>query len=427
MRSMERTDAVIHFRGSCYCVHKEHLASKSNYLKRLLKESSRINISPLLNITPETFQLVVDYCHSGSIVISPVNVAALRIAAELLEMSDVENGGRAGANLWQKTEDYIIQRAIGVNKRFVVIILQSCLSQMPEAETAANLASRCIEGLASMLDEGDNIVNYLQDIKTLHCKDFRLIAESLCKKCKKLTKTAGQDLLYQIVDFYFKEITENLTDEEKLGICNYIECDSLSPELLMHAVRNPRLPLRFVVQALYIERLNSPSTAISDDMKKPQCESPESQTLGVLLQRDAALNQVAQLQSAMDATSWRVQTLEKELKVMRKIVQNNCEVTGDEMNYVRSSSCRNDLERKVIRGQRASISSTSFRRTGKIVCDDARSLGSDHNSTDIKVDQHKKFGRRLVNGLKSAFGVGTSNKKNNGGSKLHRRNSPDYK
>lgn len=164
-----------------------------------MKESSQITVSPPLNITPKTFELVADYCYSGAIVITPVNVAALRIAAELLEMSNVENGASTGDNLQQKTEDYF-HRAIAVNKEYASIVLRSCLSQMPEAETAVNLVTKYIEAL-SLVDEGDNIVNYLRDIKTVHCEDFRLIAESLYKK---FTRTKGQDLLYRIVDLYFK-------------------------------------------------------------------------------------------------------------------------------------------------------------------------------------------------------------------------------
>lgn len=114
-------------------------------------------------------------------------------------MSNVEEGASTGDNLRQKTETYF-RRAIAVNKEYASIVLRSCLSQMPEAETAANLVSKCIEALA-IVDDGDNIINYLQDIKTVGCEDFRLIAESLYQK---LTRTEGQDLLYRIVDLYFK-------------------------------------------------------------------------------------------------------------------------------------------------------------------------------------------------------------------------------
>lgn len=426
MEKERETDVEIQVQGSCFCLHKEPLTSKSNYLKRLLKESSRITVSPPLNITAKTFELVADYCYSGAIVITPVNVAALRIAAELLEMSNVENGASKGDNLLQKTDDYF-QRSIAVNKEYASIVLRSCLSQMPEAETAVNLVSKYIEALA-LVDEGDNIVDYLRDIKTVHCEDFRLIAESLYKK---FTTTKGQDLIYRIVDLYFKEYTGNITDEQKMGICNYIDCNILSPQLLMHAVQNPRLPLRFVVQAMFIGQLNTRRTVISAannyDIKKTHYESPDADTLGALLQRDAALRQVAQLKSVMDATSSRIQSLEKELSVMRQVVQDNTVVKSNQIDSGRSASFR--LGRKVERGQRGSVSASSyrsFRSKERKISDEEQSWCDDHNSTgssDITKVEQKNLGRRLINGLKSAFRVGTSNKKNSsetsGGSKVN--------
>ncbi|WOH10183.1 hypothetical protein DCAR_0729646 [Daucus carota subsp. sativus] len=421
MAKERETDVAIHVQGSCFCLHKEPLTSKSSYLKRLLKESCRITVSPPLNITAKTFELIADYCYTGAIVITPVNVASLRIAAELLEMSNVDDGATKGENLRQKTETYF-RRAIAVNKEYASIVLRSCLSQMPEAETSANLVSKCIEALA-LVDDRDNVVDYLQDIKTVHCEDFRLIAESLYKK---LTRTEGQDLLYRIVDLYFKEYTGNITDEQKMGICNYIDCNILSPQLLVHAVQNPRLPLRFVVQAMFIEQLNTRRTVISaannHEIKRTYYESPESDTLGALLQRDAALRQVAQLKSAMDATSSRIQSLEKELSVMRQVVQDSSVVASSQIDSGRSASFRLDLERKVGRGQAGSASALSyrsFRRKERKISDEEQSWG---DSSSITKAEQKNLGRRLMNGLKSAFGVGTSNKKNtsqtSGGSKV---------
>ncbi|XP_074326519.1 BTB/POZ domain-containing protein At3g49900-like [Apium graveolens] len=283
MEPKTSSNAEILVQGSCFFADKERMGSKSNYLKRLFElESSRITISPPLNITAQTFEFIVGYCYGGSIVITPINVAALRIAAELLEMSTGEDGAK-GDNLCQKTEDYF-KKAIDVNRKFVVMILQSCLSQMPEAETTANLVSKCIEALASKVDEGESIVNYLQDIKTVSYKDFELIAESLYKK---LTGTAGQDLLYQIIDFYFEEHSGNVTDEQKTRICNYIDCKILSPQLLMHAVQNQRLPIRFVIKAVHIERLKAGGTIVSaannHDSEKTECETADAHTLGALL------------------------------------------------------------------------------------------------------------------------------------------------
>lgn len=110
------------------------------------------------------------------------------------------NGGR-DESLRQNTETYF-RRAIAVNREYASIVLRSCLAQMPEAETAAALVSKCIEALTLFDDDNyNNVVNYLHDIKTVRCEDFRLIAESMHRT---LTRIGGQDLLYRIVDLYFK-------------------------------------------------------------------------------------------------------------------------------------------------------------------------------------------------------------------------------
>lgn len=401
-----KTDVAIHVQDSCFHLHKDPLATKSNYLKRLLTESSQITLSPPLNITPQTFHLVADHCYGAHVVITPSNVAPLRIAAELLEMTE-SNGGR-DESLRHKTETYF-RRAIAVNREYASIVLRSCLAQMPEAETTAALVSKCIEALTLVDDDDDNnVVNYLHDIITVRCEDFRLIAESMHRT---LTRIGGQDLLYRIVDLYFKEYTGNITDEQKMQICNYIDCSILSPQLLMHAVQNPRMPLRFVVQAMFIEQLNTRRSVLSAANHHAMIKTTTHQktdhtaTLGALLQRDAALRQVVQLKSAMDATSSRIQSLEKELSGMRRAVLDKTENLRNEqtLDNGRSASFRLISERKVERGQRGSISWSSFR--GGISSSEESCDGSITPMAD-----RKNFGRRLMNGLKRISSLGRSKK-----------------
>lgn len=191
-------------------------------------------------------------------------------------------------------------------------------------------------------------------------------------------------------------------------------------------MQNPRLPLRFVIQAVYIERLKTSNALVfaanNHDKKKTHCESADAHTPGALPQRDVELHQVAQLQSTMDATSYHIQNMEKELRVMKQIIDDNTEGKRIQINRGISSSCRQDLGKKVEKGQKGSLSSIFIRRGNKI-SDEAQILDNDYNnsgsSNTTKVEQ-KNFGTRLMNGLKRVFGVGTSNKKNGGGSKAHK-------
>lgn len=186
----------------------------------------------------------------------------------------------------------------------------------------------------------------------------------------------------------------------------------------MHAVQNPRMPLRFVVQAMFIEQLNTRRSVLSAAnhhaiKTTTHQKTDHTATLGALLQRDATLRQVAQLKSAMDATSSRIQSLEKELSGMRRAVLDKTEnlINEQPLDNGRSASFRLSSERKVERGQRGSISSSSFRairskeKAGGISWSEESSDGSITPRAD-----RKNFGRRLMNGLKRISTLGRSKK-----------------
>ncbi|KAL3526883.1 hypothetical protein ACH5RR_011539 [Cinchona calisaya] len=408
LASGDEIDVVIHVEDSCFYLHKAPLRARSGYMKRQLKKSSELSISPPLNITAETFSLVTEYCYGARIVITPFNVAPLRIAAELLEMT--EANGTPHDNLRQKTETYF-RRVVSVNKECAAVVLRSGVSLLPEAETTASLVSRCIEALMLMHDgdaagagAGAGSITCLNDVLKLQPDEFQVVVESMNKRL------TSHDLLYRIVDLYLKGNIGKLTEEEKIRMCNYIDCTILSSQVLMHAVQNPRMPLRFVVQAMFIEQLNTRRSILSaanhHQNHRPQNEpqNVDSVTLGAILQRDAALRQVAQLKAAMTTTNSRIQSLEKELSGMRRRLQES-ENTRNTLDSDRSQSFRFSSENKIERGQIGSVSSASFRI---ITHKDHRAGGSsssDQESSDRSPVVEKKLGRRFINGLRSAFRV----------------------
>lgn len=367
-------------------------------MKRLLKDSSELSLSPPLNITAETFSLVTEFCYGAHIVITPFNIAPLRIAAELLEMT--EANGTPDDNLRQKTETYL-RRVVAVNQEYATVVLRSAVSLLPEAETTACLVSRCIEALMSMHDgDGAGAMTCLNDVLRLGPDDFQLVVESLNQRL------TIHDLLYRVVDLYLKGHIGKITEEQKTRMCNYIDCTILSSQVLMHAVQNPRMPLRFVVQAMFVEQLNTRRSIFSAADHRSRKNSDEaSTTLGAILQRDAALRQVAQLKAAMSTTNSRIQSLEKELNGMRKRLQES-QNTQDSLDSGRSQSCRFSSENKIERGQVGSVSSASFRiMTSKDRRGAGGSSSSDQESSDRSRLAEKKLGRRLMDGLKSALRV----------------------
>ncbi|GFP78899.1 BTB/POZ domain-containing protein at3g49900, partial [Phtheirospermum japonicum] len=320
-----------------YLISQEALIARSAHLRRKLTEFPEITLSPPLNITAQTFSSVTEFCYGAHVEITPSNVAALRTAAELLDMT--ESYGPEDQNLQQITEEYF--------------------------------------------------------------RDFQLILESTSQRL-----TDCHDLLYRIIDIFLKENIETLSDDHKIQMCNYIDCGILSPKLLMHAVQNPRMPLRFVVQAMFLQQLNTRHNIISAandhlNNKKHGEDQKDSITLGAILQRDAALRQVSHLKAVMSATNSRIQTLERELSGMRKLM-NESESIKNRIDSGRSASFRfsSDSSNKIERGQRGSVSALSLRNVKTEVMS-----SSEESSSDGCPKVEKSFGRRLVSGLKSAFGL----------------------
>ncbi|XP_009765086.1 BTB/POZ domain-containing protein At3g49900 [Nicotiana sylvestris] len=401
------TDVVIRVEESRFRLHKDPLTARSGFLKRNLKGQSELTLSPPLKITAEIFSLIAEFCYDAHIVITPFNVAALRTAAELLEMTEANNMA-GGENLAQKTEAYF-RRVIAVNREYASIVLRSCVPLLPECETMSSVLSRCIEAL-SLADDGNGVMRCLNDVKELRPVDFQLVVQSMNRWL-----SGSHDQLYRVVDLYLKGYKGKISDEEKIAMCNYIDCTILSPQLLMHAVQNSRMPLRFVVQAMFVEQLNtrrSILTATAADNHHHHhinhLQNKNEVSLGTILERDAALRQVAQLKAAMNATSSRIQSLENELSGMRKLLKESDQNTKSNLTHdsARSASFRLSSENKIDRGQIGSVSSASFR----ILTGRERGLLASSNSSEVSYELSMKveksnFSRRFMNGLKSAFRV----------------------
>ncbi|XP_077220342.1 phototropic-responsive NPH3 family protein [Tasmannia lanceolata] len=361
-----KPDVFLLVHGRCFHLHKDPLISRSTYLKRYLTVTPEITVILPSKITAETFATVASFCYGSDIVITPFNVASLRIAAELLDMT--EENGIGDENLQRKTETFFRQ-AVAVNREYAAIVLCSCLALLPEAEETAFLASRCIEAL--VLTEGFDGVSkdsWVDGVASLTVEEFQMIAESMKERFIR-----NHDVLYKIVDLYLMHHhTGTLTEEQKSKICFTVDCNKLSQHLLIHAVQNPKMPLRFVIQAMLIEQLNTRRSVFSVASAD---RAGHSVTLGNILQRDAALRHMTQLKESMEATSTKIKSLESDVVGMKKRLKESEALDG-----LRSESFRFSSE----------ISGKSCKGNSK---------------------SKKSFGRILANGLKNVFRMSLSSKK----------------
>lgn len=88
---------------------------------------------------PEIFEKAAKFCYGVNFEITVHNVAALRCAAEFLQMTD----GYCDNNLAGRTEDFLSQ--VGLSSLSgAVVILKSCEDLMPLAEEIG-IVHRCLD------------------------------------------------------------------------------------------------------------------------------------------------------------------------------------------------------------------------------------------------------------------------------------------
>nr|GMD38515.1 BTB/POZ domain-containing protein At5g48130 [Ipomoea batatas] len=134
----------IRFANRTYNLHKHLLLSKSGYFKKKLDESEEVELPDDFPGGAETFEAIALFIYGSPTLIDPFNVAALRCAAEFLEMTE----GHSPGNLCERFDIYLNQVVL---QRWddTLVVLQRCQSLLPWAEDLL-IVSRCIESLAFM-------------------------------------------------------------------------------------------------------------------------------------------------------------------------------------------------------------------------------------------------------------------------------------
>ncbi|KAK6246721.1 hypothetical protein QUC31_018286 [Theobroma cacao] len=137
------TDVVVEAGEANFNLHKFMLVAKSNYIRKLILETkeadlTRINLSDIPG-GPEIFEKAAKFCYGVNFEITVHNVAALRCAAEYLQMTD----NYCDSNLAGRTEDFLSQVALH-SLSGAVVVLKSCEDLLPMAEEL-KIVQRCID------------------------------------------------------------------------------------------------------------------------------------------------------------------------------------------------------------------------------------------------------------------------------------------
>ncbi|CAN6479685.1 unnamed protein product [Victoria cruziana] len=124
-------------------------------------------------------------------------------------------------------------------------------NSLPETDTIREENGRTDQSLVKV---GKLIDSYLVEV----AKDANLQVSKLIDLAETLPEEARpvHDDLYKIIDSYLKK-HPILQKSQKKRLCRMLDCRKLSIDACMHAVQNERLPLRTVVQVIFLEHVRA--------------------------------------------------------------------------------------------------------------------------------------------------------------------------
>ncbi|XP_057545431.1 BTB/POZ domain-containing protein At5g48130 [Amaranthus tricolor] len=167
-----------------------------------------------------------------------------------------------------------------------------------------------------------------------------------------LSYRKNHDHLYTAINTFIKAHPQ-LSQEEKTSVCKYLNCQKLSQEVCVEAVQNEFMPLRLIVQALFVQQLNTQhafkecsesfrftySKEFSSSLSSSKCLNSKSQNLGDIFEDESIINKPLNCLLASDSTlqidqedelnvarkeyestSFRLQNLEQELLSIKKSI-----------------------------------------------------------------------------------------------------------
>ncbi|KAF5735285.1 BTB/POZ domain-containing protein [Tripterygium wilfordii] len=131
------------------------------------------------------------------------------------------------------------------------------------------------------------------------------------------------DGIYRAIDIYLDK-HRYLTEMEREEVCRALDCQKMSPEACEHAAKNERLPLRFVVQVLFVAQLQLRDTitkemqCVDDKLRNEEAEEElENEVKKVGLGEE-------EVETEMKLMSNKVMELERECHMMKKEIVSGC-------------------------------------------------------------------------------------------------------
>ncbi|XP_059654295.1 BTB/POZ domain-containing protein At5g17580 [Cornus florida] len=137
----------------------------------------------------------------------------------------------------------------------------------------------------------------------------------------------NSDGIYRAIDIYLDK-HRYLTESEREEVCQVLDCHKLSPEACEHAAQNDRLPLRMVVQILFVGQLQLRDTIVKEvqgsDDRLRKLEEEEAAEEEEEEKRAKIGCGEEEMRVEMEKMSNKVIELESECHEMRRKIQSDC-------------------------------------------------------------------------------------------------------
>ncbi|KAL5556038.1 hypothetical protein UlMin_038274 [Ulmus minor] len=182
------TDLTVHVEDVSFNVHKYPLVSKCGYMGRLEFQhlSSEFSSEIKLENFPggsETFDTILKFCYGLPVDFNSMNIAALRCAAEYLDMTEEQDDG----NLIAKTEAFLTFVVLSSWKD-TITVLRSCEVLSPWVENL-QIVRRCCDLLALKVSRESAIGNttgedgwWFDEVATLRIDHFMRVMTTIRAK-----------------------------------------------------------------------------------------------------------------------------------------------------------------------------------------------------------------------------------------------------
>ncbi|KAL6200507.1 hypothetical protein ACLB2K_030288 [Fragaria x ananassa] len=193
-------DVVVEVGEANFSLHKFMLVAKSNRIRQLILESdepdlTRISLSDIPG-GPETFEKAAKFCYGVNFEITVHNVAALRCAAEYLQMTDKY----CDNNLIGRTEDFLTQVALS-SLSGAIVVLKSCEGLTPMAEDL-KIVQRCVEVVTSKVTIEANFPSraptnwWTEELSILDIEFFGRVIKSMKQRASKTLTVSSAIVTY---------------------------------------------------------------------------------------------------------------------------------------------------------------------------------------------------------------------------------------